>query len=277
MLGVARQGRRECPYQADMDATEDVASRRPGPYRDMALGCVRSSRAVANLAHPMDVQKAGEWRHWLRSRRAVRRPRSSRSRVEYLGRKSALKLALREVRDRETGMTLNALRERLEAAIDAREGGARACPARPAPDGGADRRHVARHRGRAWAPPPHHADPPPGRGHLPRPGVHGRRRSRGRNARRTSTASTSPKATRHDRLSRRSSSTMRRYFARRRRPRRSERWRPNSRPSTSSRSAASIDGIPLTRPTRRPSTRSKGSSSTKASRSGTCSARSTIS
>jgi phenylalanyl-tRNA synthetase alpha chain len=44
-----------------------------------------------------------------------------RVRVEYLGRKSALKLALREVRDRETGMTLNALRERLESAIDTRE------------------------------------------------------------------------------------------------------------------------------------------------------------
>ncbi len=43
------------------------------------------------------------------------------SRVEYLGRKSALKLALREVRDRETGMRLNALRERLELAFDARE------------------------------------------------------------------------------------------------------------------------------------------------------------
>jgi phenylalanyl-tRNA synthetase alpha chain len=42
-------------------------------------------------------------------------------RVEYLGRKSALKQALREVRDRETGMTLNAARERLEAAVDARE------------------------------------------------------------------------------------------------------------------------------------------------------------
>ena len=42
-------------------------------------------------------------------------------RVEFLGRKSDLKLALREVRDRETGMALNALRERLEAAIDARE------------------------------------------------------------------------------------------------------------------------------------------------------------
>jgi phenylalanyl-tRNA synthetase alpha chain len=42
-------------------------------------------------------------------------------RVEFLGRKSELKLALREVRDRETGMTLNAARERLEAAVGARE------------------------------------------------------------------------------------------------------------------------------------------------------------
>ncbi|HET9242572.1 MAG TPA: phenylalanine--tRNA ligase subunit alpha [Gaiella sp.] len=41
-------------------------------------------------------------------------------RVEYLGRKSKLKLALREVRDRETGMTLNAARERIEAAVDGR-------------------------------------------------------------------------------------------------------------------------------------------------------------
>jgi phenylalanyl-tRNA synthetase alpha chain len=43
------------------------------------------------------------------------------ARVRYLGRKSELKLALREVRDRETGMALNALRERLEAAVDERE------------------------------------------------------------------------------------------------------------------------------------------------------------
>jgi phenylalanyl-tRNA synthetase alpha chain len=42
-------------------------------------------------------------------------------RVEYLGRKSSLKQALREVRDRDTGMTLNALRERLENAIATRE------------------------------------------------------------------------------------------------------------------------------------------------------------
>jgi phenylalanyl-tRNA synthetase alpha chain len=44
-----------------------------------------------------------------------------RVRVEYLGRKSALKLALRDVRDRETGMALNTVRERLESAIDGRE------------------------------------------------------------------------------------------------------------------------------------------------------------
>jgi phenylalanyl-tRNA synthetase alpha chain len=41
-------------------------------------------------------------------------------RVRYLGRSSELKLALREVRDRETGMALNALRERLETAIASR-------------------------------------------------------------------------------------------------------------------------------------------------------------
>jgi phenylalanyl-tRNA synthetase alpha chain len=42
-------------------------------------------------------------------------------RVEYLGRKSALKLALREVRDRESGMALNAARGRVEAALETRE------------------------------------------------------------------------------------------------------------------------------------------------------------
>jgi phenylalanyl-tRNA synthetase alpha chain len=41
-------------------------------------------------------------------------------RVRFLGRKSELKLSLREVRDRETGMALNAARERLEAAVEER-------------------------------------------------------------------------------------------------------------------------------------------------------------
>ncbi len=61
-------------------------------------------------------------------------------RVEYLGRKSALKLALREVRDRETGMTLNAARERIEAAVDERGVDARARRARPSARRGARRR-----------------------------------------------------------------------------------------------------------------------------------------
>ena len=43
------------------------------------------------------------------------------ARVRFLGRKSDLKQALRNVRDRESGMTLNAVRERLEAAFAARE------------------------------------------------------------------------------------------------------------------------------------------------------------
>ena len=43
------------------------------------------------------------------------------ARILYLGRKSTLALALREVRDRETGMLLNGIRTRLEAAAEGRE------------------------------------------------------------------------------------------------------------------------------------------------------------
>jgi len=42
------------------------------------------------------------------------------ARVRYLGRKSELAQALRDVRDRETGMVLNPIRERLEAKVEAR-------------------------------------------------------------------------------------------------------------------------------------------------------------
>jgi phenylalanyl-tRNA synthetase alpha chain len=49
-------------------------------------------------------------------------------RVRYLGRKSALKLALREVRDRETGMALNAVRQAVEEALTAREAELAAVP-----------------------------------------------------------------------------------------------------------------------------------------------------
>jgi phenylalanyl-tRNA synthetase alpha chain len=50
-------------------------------------------------------------------------------RVRYLGRKSELKLALREVRDRESGMALNAAREAIEEALAAREAELAAVPA----------------------------------------------------------------------------------------------------------------------------------------------------
>jgi len=43
------------------------------------------------------------------------------ARVRYLGRKSELALGLRGVRDRESGMLLNGIRSRLEAAVEARE------------------------------------------------------------------------------------------------------------------------------------------------------------
>jgi phenylalanyl-tRNA synthetase alpha chain len=42
-------------------------------------------------------------------------------RIQELGRKSALKVALRTVRDRETGITLNGVRDTVEAALAARE------------------------------------------------------------------------------------------------------------------------------------------------------------
>ena len=42
------------------------------------------------------------------------------ARVRYLGRKSELKRALREVRDRETGIAMNAVREAIEGAVAAR-------------------------------------------------------------------------------------------------------------------------------------------------------------
>jgi phenylalanyl-tRNA synthetase alpha chain len=43
------------------------------------------------------------------------------ARVKYLGRKSDLKLALRDVRDRESGMALNAAREAIEQAVEAKQ------------------------------------------------------------------------------------------------------------------------------------------------------------
>ena len=76
----------------------------------------------------MDTGRRRGSRQASRRRRSPRLPRRGslaaldEVRVRYLGRKSALKLALRDVRDRETGMTLNAVAR--DGRVGARRAGA---------------------------------------------------------------------------------------------------------------------------------------------------------
>src|SRR4051812_2840009 len=60
------------------------------------------------------------------------------ARVRYLGRKSELAQALRGVRDRESGMLLNGIRARLEAAVAEREGALEQLARAAAADAGID-------------------------------------------------------------------------------------------------------------------------------------------
>ncbi len=60
------------------------------------------------------------------------------ARVRYLGRKSDLAQALRGVRDRESGMLLNGIRSRLEAAVDERDAELRRLAFEAAADSGID-------------------------------------------------------------------------------------------------------------------------------------------
>ncbi|MDQ3822725.1 MAG: phenylalanine--tRNA ligase subunit alpha, partial [Actinomycetota bacterium] len=67
-----------------------------------------------------------DWNAYLEEARSALQAATSvaeldEPRVRYLGRRSELKQALRNVRDRETGQTLNALRDRLEALVGERE------------------------------------------------------------------------------------------------------------------------------------------------------------
>ena len=73
---------------------DTVAAVDPDGSRDEALAAVAAARTLREL---------------------------DEARVAYLGRKSPLKLALRDVRDRESGMALNAAREAIEAAVAARQ------------------------------------------------------------------------------------------------------------------------------------------------------------
>jgi hypothetical protein len=180
-------------------------------------------------------------------------------RIRYLGRKAELPQALRAVRDRETGMTLNALRDAARDRDHGAQGRPRGGRARPA--GCARTSSTSRLPGRraaARAPAPDHPDPPRGGGHLPRPRLPGGRRPRGGDDdRTTSTRSTSrrpsgPLAAR-DALPRRRDGAADGDVA-----------EPDpgdggagSRPSTSSRSVASTGATRPTRRTRRRSTRSR--------------------
>jgi phenylalanyl-tRNA synthetase alpha chain len=75
------------------DSSDTVAAVEPEALQREALAAVAAASSVAEL---------------------------DETRVAYLGRKSPLKLALREVRDRESGMALNAAREAIEQAFASR-------------------------------------------------------------------------------------------------------------------------------------------------------------
>jgi aminopeptidase len=62
ILEAARQGRRECPYQADMGATEDAASWRPGPQIDMDAHSESSSTPLLSSAPATSVALTGDER-----------------------------------------------------------------------------------------------------------------------------------------------------------------------------------------------------------------------
>ena len=73
-----------------------------------------------------------------------RRPSSRTCASRYLGRKSELAQALRGVRDRESGMLLNGIRDAARGGGRRARARARRRGARPAPARGGDRRHAAR-------------------------------------------------------------------------------------------------------------------------------------
>jgi phenylalanyl-tRNA synthetase alpha chain len=74
------------------------------------------------MTDPGDTVAAVDWETYERDARASLGEASTSDEVEnvsvaFLGRSSPLKLALREVRDRETGMSLNAVRQAVESAV----------------------------------------------------------------------------------------------------------------------------------------------------------------
>ena len=116
-------------------------------------------------------------KHSPRIRPPRRRDELADVNVRYLGRKAPLPQALRGVRDRETGLTLNSLRAALETAS---RGGRAARIAEPSAPRERRRRDDPRRPDRPRPAAPAHPDPPRDRGHLPRHGLRGLGRQRGR-------------------------------------------------------------------------------------------------
>src|SRR3954464_1317637 len=100
----------------------------PGPSATLEPGHLRPvhrAREEDSMADARDTVAPVDWEVYQRDAKASLEKASTSEEVEsvsvaFLGRKSELKQALREVRDRETGMTLNAVREAIEAALAAK-------------------------------------------------------------------------------------------------------------------------------------------------------------
>ena len=110
--------------------------RASSPPSFLAISVAGAARALTSRAKEERCRETRDRSRYSRRRgpeggrggraRGARRGRrrlttSSRSASSTSAARAQLKLALRDVRDRETGMALNTLRERLETAIDARE------------------------------------------------------------------------------------------------------------------------------------------------------------
>src|SRR4029450_719297 len=101
----------------ELDVEGDVLGHVRGPVVvDLREGVV-SAHEGRCYSRPMDPQ-ALETEGQSASADAESPAELEEARVRYVGRKSELAQALRAVRDRETGMTLNGVRDRLEASLE---------------------------------------------------------------------------------------------------------------------------------------------------------------
>src|SRR5213078_5136594 len=102
-----------------LDVERDVLGHVRRPHVVDRRECVVRAHEGRWYSRPMDA-KALETEAQSAISGAASPDELEEARVRYLGRKSELAQALRGVRDREAGMTLNALRDGLEQAVEAR-------------------------------------------------------------------------------------------------------------------------------------------------------------